>query len=40
MNKTEYLLVLLCELVIDTHNYVDLDKYKKRLEKIKEGLRT
>ena len=31
MNKTELLLILLIEIVIDTHDYVNLQKHKKRL---------
>jgi len=34
MNRTDKLLTLLIELVIDTHNYVDLEKHKKRLRQI------
>ena len=33
-NTTNDLLVLLIEIVLDTHSYVDLDKYRKALEVI------
>jgi len=29
MNKTEQLLALLIKIIIDTHNYVDLTKYRR-----------
>ena len=35
MNKTEYLLILLIDVVIATYSYVNLDEYKKRLDALK-----
>lgn len=34
--KTNALLILLIELVIETHLYVPLDKFRKRLEELKQ----